>query len=62
MRAIDGLLTGWHEPAATHLLMLEAVGGHALVAASYDAARQGGYLWHEFGDVHPSCRSCGRVV
>jgi S-adenosylmethionine:tRNA ribosyltransferase-isomerase len=52
VRAIDGLLTGWHEPAATHLLMLEAVGGRALVAASYDAARRGGYLWHEFGDVH----------
>ena len=52
MRAVDGLLTGWHEPGATHLLMLEAVGGQALVAASYDAAAGGGYLWHEFGDVH----------
>lgn len=52
VRAVDGLLTGWHEPAATHLLMLEAVGGSALVEASYDAAASGGYRWHEFGDVH----------
>jgi len=52
VRAVDGLLTGWHDPTATHLLMLEAVGGRALVEASYRAARRDGYLWHEFGDMH----------
>ena len=52
VRAVDGLLTGWHEPDATHLLMLEAVGGRALVQRSYRAAAGAGYLWHEFGDVH----------
>jgi S-adenosylmethionine:tRNA ribosyltransferase-isomerase len=52
VRAVDALLTGWHEPEATHLLMLEAVGGRALVQRSYRAARRAGYLWHEFGDVH----------
>ena len=52
MRAVDGLLTGWHEPEATHLLMLEAVGGGALVEDSYRVALESGYLWHEFGDVH----------
>ena len=52
VRAVDGLLTGWHEPEATHLLMLEAVGGRALVEDSYRAALASGYLWHEFGDVH----------
>jgi S-adenosylmethionine:tRNA ribosyltransferase-isomerase len=52
VRAVDGLLTGWHEPEATHLLMLEAVGGRALVEDSYRAALESGYLWHEFGDVH----------
>jgi S-adenosylmethionine:tRNA ribosyltransferase-isomerase len=50
--AVDGLLTGWHEPDATHLFMLEAIGGPALVEASYEAAARGGYRWHEFGDVH----------
>ena len=52
VRAVDGLLTGWHEPEASHLLMLEAVGGRALLEASYAASLAEGYLWHEFGDVH----------
>jgi S-adenosylmethionine:tRNA ribosyltransferase-isomerase len=52
VRAVDGLLTGWHEPESSHLGMLEAVGGSALVERSYAAALEAGYLWHEFGDVH----------
>jgi S-adenosylmethionine:tRNA ribosyltransferase-isomerase len=52
VRAVDGLLTGWHEPDASHLLMLEAVGGRALVEDSYREALRSGYRWHEFGDVH----------
>jgi S-adenosylmethionine:tRNA ribosyltransferase-isomerase len=50
--AVDGLLTGWHEPGASHLDMIEAVAGRTLVARSYAAAVASGYLWHEFGDVH----------
>jgi len=52
VRAVDGLLTGWHEPDATHLLMLEAVAGRNLVEESYREALRAGYRWHEFGDVH----------
>ena len=52
VRAVDGLLTGWHEPEASHLDLLEAVAGRELVERSYDAALSEGYLWHEFGDVH----------
>ena len=52
VRAVDGLLTGWHEPEASHLDMLDAVAGRPLVERSYDAALAEGYLWHEFGDVH----------
>jgi S-adenosylmethionine:tRNA ribosyltransferase-isomerase len=52
VRAVDGLLTGWHEPDASHLLMLEAVGGRELIERSYDAALGAGYRWHEFGDTH----------
>jgi S-adenosylmethionine:tRNA ribosyltransferase-isomerase len=52
VRAIDGLITGWHEPDASHLLMLEAVGGRDLIERSYDAALTAGYRWHEFGDSH----------
>lgn len=52
VRAVDGLLTGWHEPQASHLLMLEAIAGHELLERSYSASLAEGYLWHEFGDVH----------
>jgi len=52
VRAVDGLLTGWHEPDASHLLMLEAVGGRELIERSYAAALGAGYRWHEFGDTH----------
>lgn len=49
-RIVDGLVTGWHESDASHLRLLEAVAGAALVDHAYDAALAGPYLWHEFGD------------
>jgi len=52
VRAIDGLLTGWHEPRASHLHLLQAVAGPDVVGRSYDRALSLGYRWHEFGDVH----------
>lgn len=51
VRVVDGLLTGLHEPAASHLLMLAAVAGPDLLSRCYRAALDGGYLWHEFGDL-----------
>ena len=52
VRVVDGLLTGWHEPQASHLLLLEAVAGAELVGRSYAAALALRYRWHEFGDSH----------
>jgi S-adenosylmethionine:tRNA ribosyltransferase-isomerase len=52
VRSIEGFLTGWHEPEASHLAMLEAIAGRPLLESSYAAALEQGYLWHEFGDVH----------
>lgn len=49
---VDGLLTGWHEPRASHLMMLRALAGSDLLCDSYAAALAGGYRWHEFGDLH----------
>ena len=49
-RAVTGLITGLHEPEASHLQLLEAVAGPELVAAAYDRAVAEHYLWHEFGD------------
>jgi S-adenosylmethionine:tRNA ribosyltransferase-isomerase len=60
LSAVDGLLTGLHEPRSSHLLMLEAFAGGFggsspqgdLLGRCYEAAIEEGYLWHEFGDVH----------
>ena len=52
VRAVDGLITGWHEPEASHLQMLAAIAGAPLLERSYEAALRHGYLWHEFGDSH----------
>ncbi|HVQ95240.1 MAG TPA: S-adenosylmethionine:tRNA ribosyltransferase-isomerase [Mycobacteriales bacterium] len=49
---VDGLITGWHPPEASHLQLLSAVAGPELLCASYRAALAGGYRWHEFGDLH----------
>jgi S-adenosylmethionine:tRNA ribosyltransferase-isomerase len=52
LRAVDGLLTGLHEPAASHLDLLSAFVPPALLAPAYREALARGYLWHEFGDVN----------
>jgi S-adenosylmethionine:tRNA ribosyltransferase-isomerase len=52
VRVVDGLLTGFHEPRASHLKMLEAIAGRAHLRRAYRAALEGRYLWHEFGDLH----------
>ena len=52
VQVVDGLLTGFHEPRASHLEMLEAIAGRQHLERAYAAALDGRYLWHEFGDVH----------
>jgi S-adenosylmethionine:tRNA-ribosyltransferase-isomerase (queuine synthetase) len=52
VRAVDGLLTGLHEPRSSHLRMLAAFAGPELLGRCYQAAIDSSYLWHEFGDVH----------
>jgi len=53
-RVVSGLLTGLHEPEASHLDLLRAVAGDTLVARGYadiTAVDAPAYLWHEFGDA-----------
>ncbi|MFE6859077.1 S-adenosylmethionine:tRNA ribosyltransferase-isomerase [Nocardia sp. NPDC057668] len=50
-RVVDGLITGWHAPGASHLHLLESVAGAEVVGRAYRAAVDTGYLWHEFGDT-----------
>jgi S-adenosylmethionine:tRNA ribosyltransferase-isomerase len=58
LRAVTGMITGFHEPHATHLAMIEqvivAAGGRSLshLDRAYREAQEAGYLWHEFGDSH----------
>jgi S-adenosylmethionine:tRNA ribosyltransferase-isomerase len=52
LHVVDAILTGLHEPRASHLSMLEALAGRDHLALAYDAALRDHYLWHEFGDLH----------
>lgn len=52
LHGVDGLITGWHEPESSHLLMLEAAVGPALLERSYAEAAALGFVGHEFGDAH----------
>jgi S-adenosylmethionine:tRNA ribosyltransferase-isomerase len=52
VNAVDGLVTGLHDPLASHLAMLYAIAGQKLVRSAYEEAVEQGYLWHEFGDSH----------
>ena len=51
VRAVDGILTGFHDRDSSHLQMLEAIAGPALIERTYRAATEAGYLRHEFGDL-----------
>lgn len=52
IRSVNGMLTGLHEPRASHLAMLEALAGRPHLRVAYDEALKERYLWHEFGDLH----------
>lgn len=52
VHTVDGLLTGFHDPQASHLAMLYAIAGQELIRSGYAEAVHHGYLWHEFGDSH----------
>jgi S-adenosylmethionine:tRNA ribosyltransferase-isomerase len=67
LRSVSSLITGLHDPRATHLAMLEALmaahraspaisgrppGQVGHLERAYMEARRAGYLWHEFGDAH----------
>ena len=50
--AVDGLLTGLHDPLTSHLAMLYTIGGQELIRDAYREAVAELYRWHEFGDSH----------
>jgi S-adenosylmethionine:tRNA ribosyltransferase-isomerase len=52
LRSVDGLLTGMHEPTASHFALLQAFVARPLLDAAYAEAEHAGYLGHEFGDAN----------
>lgn len=52
LRTVNALITGMHEPDASHLAILEALAGRSHIQLAYEEALHKGYLWHEFGDLH----------
>ena len=52
MKITDGLLTGFHEPRASHLNMLQSIAGYEHIDMAYREAIKAGYYWHQFGDLH----------
>lgn len=52
LKAVEGLLTGLHEPEASHLDLLTAFLPAHVIQSAYGEAVQQEYLWHEFGDLN----------
>jgi S-adenosylmethionine:tRNA ribosyltransferase-isomerase len=52
VKVVDGLLTGFHEPRASHLNMLQAIAGFDHMEHAYKVALEKNYYWHQFGDLH----------
>lgn len=52
LKVVDCLLTGLHEPQASHLDLLRAFLSEEVLSQAYNEAIERGYLWHEFGDLN----------
>ena len=52
LKVVDALLTGLHEPEASHLDLLSAFVSPENIQAAYAQAIAQQYLWHEFGDLN----------
>lgn len=50
MCVVHGLLSGMHEPGASHLQLMQALAPPKLLNAALEDAAAAGYLAHEFGD------------
>ncbi|QYR21368.1 S-adenosylmethionine:tRNA ribosyltransferase-isomerase [Paenibacillus sp. sptzw28] len=52
LKVADGLITGFHEPEASHLDLLSAFMDPGTLTEAYKEAIRQQYLWHEFGDMN----------
>ena len=52
LKVVDALITGLHEPEASHLDLLSAFLSPEKIRDAYEEAIEQRYLWHEFGDLN----------
>jgi S-adenosylmethionine:tRNA ribosyltransferase-isomerase len=50
-RAVDALLTNFHLPRSTLLMLVSALAGRERILAAYAEALREGYLFYSFGDA-----------
>lgn len=50
-KAVDALITNFHQPGTTHLLLVEALLGRDLLAKAYQFALDNGYRFLSYGDA-----------
>ncbi len=62
MKVVDALLTGFHEPMASHLHILQALVSDEHLEKAYTEAIDAGYFWHEFGDLHLLINGYSRTI
>jgi S-adenosylmethionine:tRNA ribosyltransferase-isomerase len=51
LKIANGLITGFHEPEASHLDLISAFLNPSQIVKAYEEAIEKKYLWHEFGDL-----------
>ncbi|MYA93283.1 MAG: S-adenosylmethionine:tRNA ribosyltransferase-isomerase, partial [Chloroflexi bacterium] len=54
-RAVDGLITNFHLPRSSLLMMLSAFVGRERLLAAYEVAKRQGYRFYSFGDCMFIC-------
>ena len=50
-RAVDAMLTNFHLPRSTLLMLVSAFAGRETILATYETAKQDGYRFYSFGDA-----------
>ncbi|MBV9271649.1 MAG: S-adenosylmethionine:tRNA ribosyltransferase-isomerase, partial [Candidatus Eremiobacteraeota bacterium] len=51
-RVVDALLSGLHQPDASHVDLLRGLASDPFLETAYAVAAGAGLRWHEFGDLH----------
>ena len=50
-RAIDALITNFHLPQSTLLMLVSALAGRKKILAAYEIAKESGYRFFSYGDA-----------